>query len=357
MTRHPRPDRRTLLAGTGFLTLSGVLAACAPSEDTPPAASSGASDGTPTPNLRPEQIERVVGEIVATVAEADKAKDAAALAPRVTGSAAAFRTAAYAAQKAEPELASQIAGQLVPPSSAVFAAVPTLGTGFPRSSVVLTGDASDQPLTFLQITQEDARAPYTTWGWAVQMPGVPMPRIAPEGAGAEAVPPDADDLLMTPTQALAHYAKVLSDGAAADPRKQLAADPYLTAMHKGIQDERAQLNRGVEQDQVATIREVYTPVGTEQAAVRTTDGGAIVMGTFTSVRRLAVKPGATVGGFTVEGGAPSLPAALTGRTEFTREFVRDYGTTVALHVPPRSASGGKIQPIAALRHFLRSSGS
>ena len=89
-------DRRGLLLGAGTLLTSGVLAACSSEVEPPPAPSTGRPHEEPTPVQTTEQFARIVPEIHAAVVAADEARDVEELAPRVSGSAADFRKAAYA---------------------------------------------------------------------------------------------------------------------------------------------------------------------------------------------------------------------------------------------------------------------
>src|SRR5699024_21800 len=111
---------------------------------------------------------------------------------------------------------------------------------------------------FLAMQQKDAKSGYTAWGWAQQAVGVDMPTVPNAVVGSEALTADAEGLVMTPAQALELYAKVLTDGDAADPDDKLAANPFQTGTHERIQAERKELNKGVEWDEAGTIRETYS---------------------------------------------------------------------------------------------------
>src|SRR5699024_11340210 len=65
---------------------------------------------------------------------------------------------------------------------------------------------------FMALQQEDAKSPYTTWGWAQQAVGVDMPMVPDAAVGSEQVTPDSEGLVMTPAKALELYASVLSLG-------------------------------------------------------------------------------------------------------------------------------------------------
>ncbi|MFC7458334.1 hypothetical protein ACFQS2_14185 [Brachybacterium sp. GCM10030267] len=338
--------RRGLFLGAGSLLASGVLAACGSEPEAPPAPPEGPSLAEPTPAQTAEQFDRFVEEINAAVAEADEARDAEKLAPRVSGSAAEFRGATYALiAKAEAW-----AEELTVPAPKIIVPMTTVSTEFPRVAIAMVeNSAEDGAPFFMALQQADAKSPYTTWGWAEQAVDVEMPSVADQRVGSEPVATDADGLIMTPAEALSLYAATLTDGDKADPDDRLATDPYLTDLHEGIQAERAALNEGVEKDEAATIRETYEVDDAEFAGLRTDDGGAIVMGTLRSTRTMTVRNDATVNY------PESRFTAAAGTQEFTEQYVREYGNHVALYVPPEG-SDAQVQPIGGTRTTLSVTG-
>lgn len=348
--RHPsRPTRRGMFAGTAALLGAGLLAACSDEPTPPPAPPTGPAAGEPTPAVTQEQFGEFVTAVNEAVTSADEAHDAELLAPRVAGSAAAFRTDLY-------EMIAEVEGwsaELTVPSAELMLAMPSTSEEFPRQAIALVGDTAEDGVPFfMALQQADAHSPYATWGWARQQAGVEMPTVPSDVVGSEQITADTADLLMTPAEALALFAKVLSDGASGDPDGQLAESPYQTEVHGDIQNEREELNADVdERDEGATIKEVYSVVDDEILGVRTDDGGAIVMSTFTSTRTLALRNDATL-----RYEEANLYTEYLGRDEFTTELVRTYGTTVAVYVPP-AGSDQKVQPIGATRMATGASGS
>ena len=339
--------RRGLLLGAGGLLTTGLLAACGSEPEPPPAPPTGKQLAEPTPVQTTEQLEAIVPEVSAAIVKADEKKDAKLLAPRVTGSAAEFRKAVYALIEKDPEWEEE----LLVPGEKVLVPMSSVTDEFPRVAIALVEDsAKDGVPYFMALTQKDARSDYTAWGWAQQAVGVDMPTVPSVVVGSEALAADADGLLMTPKKALALYAKVLSDGSKADPDDQLAENPFQTGTHERIQAERKELNKGVERDEAATIKETYTVREKEFAGLRTEDGGAIVMGTLDSSRKVAIKDGATM-----RYAEDNKYTKVIGSREFTEEYVRVYGTHVALYIPSKDA-GGKIQPIGATQTALDATG-
>lgn len=337
MTRRP-VARRGLLIGAGSLLAGGVLAACGSDPEPPPAPPQGPKASEPTPVNTTEQLTTVVSEVNADVVEADKALTSEELAPRVSGSAVGFRKAAY-------EMIEKVEtwkDYLDVPGAELVVPLTTVTAGFPRSSIALVQDPEQDGVRhFVALQQVDARSPYTSWGWARQLGGIEMPSVSDAQVGAENVADDTDDLLMAPVKALELYAKVLTDGDKADPDDLIAEDPFATTRHEQIQSEREDLNAGVEKDEAATIRETYAVHDKEFVGLRTDDGGAIVMGTLKSTRTVTVQDGATMR-YTEE----NQYTEVAGPREFTDEYIRTYGTHVALYIPPQDAEAA-IQPIGA----------
>ena len=349
-TMNSRPvGRRGLFLGAGSLVASGLLAACTTEPAPPEAPPTGAPAGDPTPVQTVEQFATIVPEINAAVVAADEARDAAQLAPRVSGSAVEFRTAAYAMiAKAE-----EWAEDLKVPGTELIVPMTSVTAEFPRVAIALVQDsvAEDGVPYFMALQQADAKSSYSSWGWAQQAVGIEMPVVANEQIGAEQVTAETEGLVMTPAEALALYATVLTEGDAGDPDDLIAPNPFQTGTHERIQTERSELNAGVEWDEAATVREAYTVKDTELAGLRTDDGGAIVMGTLMSTRKVSIKDGATM-----RYAEDNKYTKVIGKKEFTTEYIREYGTHVALYIPSQDA-GGQVQPIGATQTALNARGS
>lgn len=360
MSRTPNPHparitgRRSLLLGGGALGLGALLSGCA-GEDTPPAVPQGATPSEATPVATAEQFSKVMEAIVDRLDKADDERSAKELAPRIVGSAAQFRKASYAIIKK----VAAYAKELNKPSATIVVPVTSTTADYPRVAiaVVQDQDKSGNPF-FVALSQKDARSPYTTWGWARQSAGITMPSVAADSVGAEAVAADAKDLVMSPEKAMELYAAVLSDGDDKDPDDKLADDPFQKEAHESIWTERRGLNANADsKNELGTIHESYTVHDGELIALRTADGGAMVMGSMRSNRLIKVKNGATV---TIkakdDAGNPYVPAELAGRTSFKKSFSRQYGEIVVLHIPSKD-SGKKIQPIGSTKVLLKVEGS
>ena len=98
------------------------------------------------------------------------------------------------------------------------------------------------------------------------------------------------------------------------------------------------------------MKEVFSVAEDELVGLRTDNGGAIVMGTLLSTRTVSIKDGATM-----RYAEDNKYTKVIGTREFTEEYVREFGTHVALFIPP-AGSDLQVQPIGATQTALDASG-
>src|SRR5699024_3026038 len=150
-----RPTRRHLFLGAGGLLTGGILAACSSEPEAPPAPPEGPSLAAPTPVTTTAQFEGFVTGVHEAVVAADEARDASLLAPRVSGSAAEFRTAAY-------EMIAEVeewAEELMVPGSELIVPMTSTGVEFPRVAIALVSDSVEDGVPyFMALRQADARS-------------------------------------------------------------------------------------------------------------------------------------------------------------------------------------------------------
>lgn len=340
-------SRRSFL-GLTALTAAGALSACG-SEKKPPKVDPGPKLASPTPELTGTKLGEILTQFAGALEKADAEKNGDLLAPRVSGSAAEFRRATYDIIAKVPEHESA----LQRPSDKLVVPISSTTEGFPRYALALVDDAANagEARFFVGLEQKDARSDYTSWGWARQAAGIEMPTVPSAEAGTTQVNIEDKGLVLTPKEALAKYAAVLTDGHDnADPDDLILEDPFQQSAHAEIQGERAQMNEGVDWDEVASVREEYAVKEGEFLGLATAEGGAVIMGTLTSTRRVSVNSGS------ISYSEDNLYTKLAGTKKFEKELVRTYGTTVLLHIPAKD-SGAKVQPIGAYKVLLSVSGS
>ncbi|GEL95577.1 hypothetical protein [Cellulomonas composti] len=320
--------RVTRLRGAALAAAALVgLAACAGSPPQP--------DPPPPPAIAPAaltvaQSDRVLDSLGDVLAAADGALDAAALAPRVEGPALAMRSAEYVRSTAT-------AGAKPPtvlPAVALTSVVPQT-TQWPRTQLVVTEQPEDlQAPRILVLRQDEPRAPYRMWGWARLLPGTQMPPTAPADEGSEVLEPDDDSLSVAPQDVLPQFADLLAKGDGSMYKETFAESAYQTE----IEDLRTQASAGI--GTAGSAASTYTPSG-DESALRTVDGGAIVVGDLTVVSTITI----SAAGATIPITDPFY-AAISGATSATHSFVRTYTSIVTFYVPP-AGSDAPLQVLAA----------
>ena len=300
-----------------------LLAACStplpvPQPDAVPAATQ--------PALTAEQAEDVLAEVSTTLAEADAALSADALAPRVTGPAATIRSVEYALATAAgtPEALTTI------PSGAQTLVLPTTDT-WPRTVMVVTEAPEDlQAPLLLTLVQSEPRAQFQLWSWVRLFPGVETPATAQPEVGSAPVADDAADLAVAPADVIAQYVDVLTNGDASPHAVGFTADP----LRAGIVQTRDAFAGLVGAN--GSLTETYQVDESGVQALRTADGGAIVVGTVRTVTTITlVDSTLTIGDQT---------AALLGTTTVASSLAITWLSVVAFAVPPE----GSDEPIVVL---------
>jgi hypothetical protein len=221
-------------------------------------------------------------------------------------------------------------------------------TEWPRTQMVVTEQPDDLTSPrVLVLRQESPRSAYTLWGWARLLPGAQMPAMASPAVGSEPLPADVQGLVATPTDAVAQYADVLTNGAASAFAASFASpDPYL-AQVEAFRAAYVTATQGS-----GTLTQTYAPVPDQVFALATEDGGALVAAGLTSSSSLRIS-GASLPvpvEFTaVSGGTIPPGAVLRNNLDFVTTDV------VVLHVPP--AGAGPIRVLGGDRTFTSASGS
>lgn len=340
--RRPRRPARSLRAAVAAALVAGAAAGCAAEQPLP--APRPQEVPAPAPAVPADRTAAVHAEVADVVAAADAAGDASLLAPRVTGAAEEARAARYRLREllgtapAPAPLGGDVLRDVLPavgvpgaeegeaperaPSPAEAAAT------FPRTWMTITrapGPDEGQAQPQLSVlVQEDVRSPYRVVATAGLLPGAVVPPVAAPEQGAPPVAPDAEGLLLSPEDAVAQYAAVLSDPAAPQAG-QLADD----AFRREVQAERADAD-AVDFFALETSR---SPRPGSVSAVATADGGALVVGVLESRSVQTVEE---------EGAVLRLTepvAALAGREDAPQRVEQRWLEVVVLAVPPAGGSG------------------
>ncbi|WP_432511609.1 hypothetical protein [Kineococcus sp. SYSU DK001] len=323
MNRRPR----VLAPAAATAVAALLLAGCAQL----PTATAPAATGREPLAVQPVQAGRVVEAANAVLrAGADPATtDPAALAARVSGPELRLRTAAHTIAAA---------GATPPPTGGAdeleaIASVLPRQSGFPRWFATVTAPGADQAPSLVVLRTASAREPYTVWATPTLLPGASLPTLAAPADGVAVVAPDEDTNLPLAPQALAeHYADVLTAGTASEHAAEFTADAYRSGVESATAAEQAALAAA---GGTYTQERSLLPDGV--LAVRTRDGGALVVAAYSWSATVAGPAGGLAGRLD-----PAL-AALAGTADalsvtVTREEV------VVLAVPPGS---GQVAAVAA----------
>jgi hypothetical protein len=218
-------------------------------------------------------------------------------------------------------------------------------TGWPRwFAGVGTSSSRTTPVIWV-LASADARTPYGLWGELVMLPGAQLPEVAPVDRGAPELAPDATGLVAGPKDVAAWYADVLGAGTGSRYAKSFATDVFRDQVLKKVAADRVKL-----QTVQGTLTSQHVVQGSP-LALRTADGGALVIVAFTET--YTVKLPANAG--TVNFGDPVV-TALAGKSSFSSQVVQTSTELVAFTVPPASA-GGQIEVVAAAKAHLSATGS
>jgi hypothetical protein len=326
--KNQRTSRQPILAGLTAATLlvSTLAGGCAPDPLPIPAAAPEAV----SPALNQEQTLGILDNVSGTLTAATDTRDPDLLGERVTGPALAVRTSQLqvAAIRDDNDQVTVI------PNSYQQLIVPTTET-WPRDLfVITTGTETLQPPRLLVLEQANPRAPYQLWAWVQLLPGVLMPAFADPRVGSEAVAPDDTEAGLSPAEAVRQYADLLQNGQNSEftgnfePEADDALRSWLTgwrsAQETALQGERIE----------GTYYFSATPSESGVKAVRSADGGVMVMAELTVNERLEAMEGAVL--------APRTPTALAllEGQEFTNVLTATYIYLIALYIPPAGSNEG-----------------
>lgn len=325
MTR-TRHNRRLVVAAMAAATalLASACSAQLPAPHPDPV------DAHARPVMTEAALTAVSSRIGRELTAADAAKDPAALTGVVTGPALTLRTAQYQFQAADE---TQVPTVL--PSTLQAEAIPTTQT-WPRTAIALTTQPEDlQAQRIVVYTQGEARSNYQLWGWVRMFPQATFPSFPSAQDGTAAVT-DSTGLLVPIADAVNRYADVLTQGDASEFAELFAADP----LRQSVIDNRTAMNEayaGIEGTYSYTVAATGDPA--TYPALRTFDGGALVLATFEATETGSAPEGAVIT-------PDAQTAVLLGGTAVANHLIVKRTIVVAFYIP---ATGGAVQvsPIGA----------
>ena len=200
---------------------------------------------------------------------------------------------------------------------------------------IAVGTTNDAATPVLRVLLSAApRSPYGLWAEATMLPGATLPLTAPETTGSAVLPADAGGLVATPKEVLSGYAGYLNAGAKTTQSRQFRRGVYSDQLLQALAADRKELKA------VATVSSTHTPGPGAPLALRTADGGALVIGELQQNYVITIKKGK--GSVTVD---KNLAALAGGQKKIKKSLTRTAVEVVVFHVPPRGK--GVITVIAA----------
>ncbi|MDO8108255.1 hypothetical protein Q6348_13725 [Isoptericola sp. b441] len=306
-----------------------------------PQPSPQASPADPLPALGPDQVDRVLSDVTTVVSAADAAALAAISAAdgevpdsldsidadlqnRLSGPAAAMRRAQYV-------LATQGgAGAITSIPAGSQTVIEPATDAWPRVLMVVTDPPKDlQAPLLLTLVQTTPRDQYHLWSWARLYGGVKMPPTATPDVGSRPIAADDAAAAVAPKDVLARYVDVLTNGDGSKYASQFTTGPLRTRITQQRDAWKQAIGQG-------SVTETYTAGDGGPWALATADGGAIVVGSVSTVTTLTLVDSTLT--------IADATAALLGANTVSKELTIHWLSTVAFSVPP----AGSEKPITVL---------
>jgi len=167
------------------------------------------------------------------------------------------------------------------------------------------------------------------------LPGATLPETAPPSTGSALVAPDADGLVTTPKEVVSGFAGYLNADLTSAASKQFRRSVFSDQLLQRVAADQKALKA------VATVSSKHTVASAEPFAVRTADGGALVVGELQQKYTITIKKGKGA----VDVTDKNLAALAGGKSKIKKSLTRTAAEVVVFKVPPRGK--GLITVIAA----------
>jgi hypothetical protein len=212
--------------------------------------------------------------------------------------------------------------------------VPTT-PGWPRFFIAV-GNSEQYSTPVLRVLSSAApRAPYGLWAEATMLPGATLPQTAPPATGSPMLSTDAGGFVLPPQEVLSSFASYLNGGARTTASRPFRRSIYSDQLLQRLADDSKSLKA------VATVSSTHTVGSDPPFAVRTPDGGALVIGELQQTYLVKIKKGKG----TVKISDTDLAALAGGKKQFSTSITRTAVEVVVFSVPPQGK--GLITVIAA----------
>ncbi len=211
--------------------------------------------------------------------------------------------------------------------------------------IIAAGTLPGESTPVLRVLRSlDARSPYGLWGDLSLLPGATLPSVATPFTGTPLLAPDsAAGLVRAPSAVVKDYATALMSSTATVPGTRFAPDQFRQQVAGQFAKDRGLLGG------LARVEATHRPAADGLVALRTSDGGALVVAALEQLYTVTVRPGS--GQVTLDADL----AALAGVPRIGRTVQRTSVETVAFAVPP--SGGGSVTVLAAAKDDVSAVGS
>ena len=299
--------------------------------------------GAPTypPVVLQSQLERILEEISAVAADADKSRSNADLAIRFAGPAYDTRSAHYVLERANKKTGSLPAISAKPITFNLPEA--TIGFDQPRVVMVVTETkvkGKSAVPQMLVLRQENARSNYKLWYTIQLQSGAQIPSSAAAEVGAIPVDKDAKYLAVSPVALPKTYGDIIDNMTASEfaPLFDLTDDVYYNEASSYQEKQSVSLKNGK-----ITFR--HTLGNKEPIGLATIDGGALVAVYMIDTYR--IKPTKAGSAITVTGDEKIMLGANGSVTGLSTK----YGVMLLMYVPT-SGNDKKVKVLGYTHQLL-----
>lgn len=252
-----------------------------------------------------EQFDRILSEVIATLATADEQRAENIAATRVDGAALRFRAAQYKVRAQNKKLGESF----TIPTGVVTLLLPQKTNSWPRSVFAVIDDTTNPnaPSVAVVMTQATARENYKVNYSVALEPGAKIPSVSSPEVGAAVLYGETELLSVTPAQAVERYGDLLIKGDKSEFVSEFDGDSLQTQIGAASKSKRAKkLGK--------TAKFIWKDSITEDLplAFATAEGGALVA--VTLQENEIVKPALAGAAITATGAVKILAEVTSSMT-------------------------------------------
>lgn len=288
-----------------------------PSDSATSSGSSGATESidpaATAPVLTDGQFTRILDSVVKTVGNADAAKDANLLPPRVADAALEERTGNYKIRSVVPDYKAN-----EPVADKLLTRIISTDRSWPRTVVAVTQGANNQVPQLLQMVQTSPRENYKLTATMRLLPGQSLPELG-SGGVATVAPDSKANGQKSPSEGFAALADLLTNPSGAN-KDSFVASKYVDDVAKFQSD-------AVSSSPDANVVFKHEPQANSLVAFKTSNGGTLVLGSLKFTQDATPK---------TEGAKLSIDdnaAAFTGAKDTLKGYTLKFDEQAVFYIP------------------------